>query len=81
MTTDQGAVVDQALEQFRTMLAADGYQLGWTESEPGKLTVNIEAGADACADCLVPQPVMEAMMSQALAETPYELDKVVLPAE
>jgi len=81
MSATDSAAVDAALEQFRTMLAADGYNLGWTESQPGKLTVNVEAGADACADCLVPQPVMEAMMSQALADTPYELEKVVLPAE
>ena len=75
------AAVDEALDQFRTMLAADGYLLGWTESQPGKLTVNIEAGEGACADCLVPQPVMEAMMSQALSSTSFELDKVVLPVE
>ena len=41
--------------------------------------MKIEAGPDACADCLVPLPVMQAILSDALAPTPYTLDHIVLP--
>ncbi|WP_142137021.1 hypothetical protein [Acidovorax sp. SLBN-42] len=74
------AVVDDALAQFREMLASDGYLLSWSPAGDEKVVVEISAGEDACADCLVPLPVMEAIMSNALAPTPYSLDHVVLPA-
>jgi hypothetical protein len=45
------------------------------------VVVEIVAGADACADCLVPLPIMESIMSDALEPTPYKLDHVVMPAE
>lgn len=71
--------VDTALEQFRTMLAADGYTLNWSESSSNKIVVRVEAGEGACSDCLVPSAVMEAMLSEALTATAYELDHVELP--
>jgi hypothetical protein len=73
------ATVDEALGRFRDMLAADGYRLDWSLSGPDKIVVRIEAGPDACADCLVPLPVMQAIMSDALEPTPYSLDHIVLP--
>lgn len=73
------AAVDAALAQFREMMATDGYLLSWEESTPQHVVVRIAAGDEACADCLVPQPVMEAIMTQALASTSYTLDHVVLP--
>jgi hypothetical protein len=42
------------------------------------MVVRIAAGPDACADCLVPRPVMETIMSNALEPTPYTLDHIVL---
>ncbi|NEE00449.1 hypothetical protein [Phytoactinopolyspora halotolerans] len=77
---DDSAAVDAALQQFRDMLANDGYLLTWSKSGEDQVVVQVEAGPDACADCLVPQPVMEAIMSEALEATPYRLDHVVLPA-
>ncbi|MBM0126715.1 hypothetical protein [Pimelobacter simplex] len=72
--------VDTALQQFRDMMAADGYLLSWYTVDDTSVTVKIDATADACADCLVPKPVMEAIMNQALAKTPYRLNDVILPA-
>jgi hypothetical protein len=63
------------------MLAADGYDLNWSLTGPDKVQIQIVAGAEACADCLVPLPVIEGIMTDALAPTPYALDRVVLPAE
>lgn len=79
-TIESPETVDGALQQFRDMLATDGYLLNWSAVGEDRVIVKIEAGEDACADCLVPQPVMEAIMTAALASTPYTLDHVELPA-
>jgi hypothetical protein len=72
-------MLDSALGKFRDMLASDGYDLSWSLTGQERVVVQIEAGPDACADCLVPLPIMEAIMSDALAATPYALDHIVLP--
>jgi hypothetical protein len=74
------AAVDTALQGFRDMLAADGYRLNWSVTGPQRVLIQIEAGPEACADCLVPLPVIEGIMTDALAPTTYTLDRVVLPA-
>jgi hypothetical protein len=72
--------VEEALAPFTEMMAADGYALRWDAGdETDRIVVRIEATEGACADCLVPLPVMEAIMSQALEPTPFALDHVVLP--
>ncbi len=75
------AGLDAAFRRFRDMLASDGYVLSWSVTGQDRVIVRIEAGPDACADCLVPLPVMEAIMSDALAPTGYALDHIVLPAQ
>jgi hypothetical protein len=75
------AILNGALQGFRDMLAADGYELNWSVTGQDKVQVQIVAGQDACADCLVPLPVIEGIMSDALAPTPYTLESVVLPAD
>jgi hypothetical protein len=75
------AGLETAFGRFRDMLASDGYTLSWSVIGQGRVVVQIEAGPDACADCLVPLPVMEAIMSDALAPTGYALGHVVLPAQ
>ena len=42
--------------------------------------VQIVAGEGACAECMVPRPLMEAILSDALGPTSYALDRIVLPA-
>lgn len=78
--TDDPQLLEGALSKFRDTLAADGYQLGWSLEDAGRVVIRITAGAGACADCLVPLPVMEAIMSDALAPTPYTLGRIELPA-
>lgn len=73
--------IDEALATFRETMLKDNYHLSWALSEQDTVTVQIQAGPDACADCLSPTPVMEAIMGQALAETPYTLETVILPEE
>jgi hypothetical protein len=74
------AVLDGALQGFRDMLAADGYELNWLVTGQDRVQIQIVAGADACADCLVPLPIIEGIMTDALVPTPYTLDRVLLPA-
>ena len=78
--SDEAEVLDAALRQFRDVLNADGYSLGWFIEGQNRLVVRITAGEGACAECLVPAPVMKAIMSNALSSTPYTLDRVELPA-
>ncbi|MBU4464354.1 MAG: hypothetical protein KKH75_00760 [Actinobacteria bacterium] len=73
--------VDAALRQFTDMMAADGYVLRWEPTDPERIVVRIDATEGACADCLVPLNVMEAIMAKALEPTPYALDHVVLPTD
>ncbi len=75
------AVLDGALAKFRELMATDGYELTYSVAGEDRVVVEIVAGADACADCLVPLPIMESIMSDALEPTPYKLDHVVMPAE
>jgi hypothetical protein len=77
---DTRIVLDGALARFRDVLAADGYTLDWSVTGEDRVVVHIVAGEGACADCLVPLPVMEAIMSDALGPTSYRLDHIVLPA-
>ena len=73
--------LDGAFRRFRDVLAADGYDLRWSVTGQDRVVMEIQAGPGACADCLVPLPVMEAIVSDALAPTPYVLDHIVLPAK
>lgn len=75
------ASVDTALRQIRDTMASDGYELTWSESGGQRIVVRIAAGPDACADCLAPRPVLEAILSDALSSTPRELEQVMLPDE
>jgi hypothetical protein len=76
----EAGVLDAALRQFRDVLSADGYSLGWSIEGRNRLVVRITAGEGACAECLVPEPVMKAIMSKALSSTPYTIDRIELPA-
>jgi hypothetical protein len=53
------------LEQMRSTLALDGYQLNVTETGAG-FDVRIIAGPESCADCLVPKPIMISMLQPVL---------------
>lgn len=78
--TDAATAVDAAMDQFKDMLAADGYSLTWSVTPADKVVVQIVAGPQACEDCLVPLPIMEAIVADALEPTPCTLDHIVLPA-
>jgi hypothetical protein len=78
MSTEQ---LDAALQGLRDTLQADGYALEWSLAEQNQIEVRVVAGADACADCLVPPELMRTILSDALSETPYRVGRITLPAK
>jgi hypothetical protein len=62
------AEVKQSLEPIAQMLASDGYELV-VEVQDGLIELAVEATADACVDCLVPQATMEQIIRARLAES------------
>jgi hypothetical protein len=69
-----------ALQQLRDVLTGDGYDLDWALNARNEVAVTVIAGPDACADCLVPQPIMAAILTDALSVTQYRLESIELPA-
>ena len=47
------------------ILHADGYELEVAEAD-GVLDLTIVAGPEACAECLVPEPLMRSMLEDML---------------
>lgn len=81
MDTTSTIAIDEALANFRQMMASDGYTLSWRVVDDTAVEVQLEAGPTACADCLSPPPVIEAIIGAALASTPYRVDRVIVPAD
>jgi hypothetical protein len=73
--------VDAALQGLRDTLEADGYGLEWSVAEQDEIEINVVAGADACADCLVPPELMRTILSDALSDTPYRVGSITLPVK
>ena len=80
MTQDGPQDLKDALQQLRDVLTGDGYDLDWALSAGNQVAVKVVAGPDACADCLVPQPIMAAILADALRATPYRLESIELPS-
>ena len=58
-------VDENALSGLRSTLEADDYRMSVAETG-GSVEVTITAGPDACADCLVPKPIMRNILHAAL---------------
>jgi hypothetical protein len=69
----------ERLQALRSSLAADGYELE-VRAEDGRVGVRISATPQACADCLVPKPLMRAMLRDALGVSEESID-LTYPSE
>lgn len=69
MSTD-GYRVEQALQPMQLALAADGYSL-IVEMSNEMLHVKVEAGSNACADCLIPKDLMSEMIRSRLEDEQF----------
>ena len=74
MTNDE-----TALAGLRATLAADDYAMELHQDDAG-VQVRITAGPDACADCLVPKPIMRSILHGALG-VPEEAIGLVYPGD
>lgn len=70
-----------ALAAPTQMLESDGFEATWEVDEGNGVHFTVLAGSAECQDCLVPKPVMEAIIGDALAGTPWALAEVTLPAD
>lgn len=70
---------EAALDGVRGTLAADGYRLTTNPTGSG-IEVRITAGPDACADCLVPKPLMRGVLRSALGVPEHEIT-LIYPAD
>jgi hypothetical protein len=82
LMAEQASSIEQDLTGLRTALAADGYRLSVTNVGPDSLSLDIEALADACPDCLVPPTVMEIIVRAAIAdEARFATLEITYPTE
>lgn len=67
-------MVDQeGLQSLRSSLEADGYRLD-VQEEGDRVGVRITATAEACPDCLVPEPVLRGILQQTLGVPEESID-------
>lgn len=72
---------ENALAGLRATLAADDYAMDVSEvGGTGEVQVRITAGPEACAECLVPKPIMRSVLHRALA-VPEEAITLVYPGD
>lgn len=64
--TDRRAEIEVALDRLIQLFAVDGYRLQVAGFENGALDLIIEAEPHACAECLVPPPMMEGLVRTEL---------------
>jgi hypothetical protein len=81
--TDLAARCDAALAELaelRSALAEDGYGLEADGVDDTRLNLRIVVtSADACADCLVPEPVLRQIIAARLTETGLQPGTISYP--
>jgi hypothetical protein len=72
----------ESLKSIQEMLQADGYDLVSHEGGSSALRLEIVAGPDACAECLVPKEVFRNIIGQYLT-APLTVDdlEITYPAD
>jgi hypothetical protein len=70
-----------ALAAPTQMLESDGFEASWEVDATNGVHFTVSPGRAECQDCLVPKPVMEAIIGDALEGTPWTLAEVTLPAD
>ena len=73
------SIDESAVSGLRSTLEADDYRMSVAESGAG-VEVTITAGPDACADCLVPKPIMRNILHAALG-VPEDAIVLTYPGE
>lgn len=75
---DQSAAIETALATLRPSLGADGYDLRLDGVNGEVVNVVLEAGPEACADCMVPDDMLTLILQDAIRDRDPSLTTVVL---
>jgi Fe-S cluster biogenesis protein NfuA len=67
-----------ALEELQVGLAEDGFRLRVASVREGEVEVIVEAGEDACWECLVGDDLLEEMVRGAVARVAPGVQRVVV---
>jgi Fe-S cluster biogenesis protein NfuA len=71
--------VERALDSLRPGLAVDGFDLRLESIDhDGRVHIVLDATPQACADCLVPEPTMVAILEAAIRDEDPRLGPVTL---
>ncbi len=62
--------IRSALTPLTELLRIDGYDLEVVQADTAGVALQIHAGAEACAECLVPASIMELYVRDALKDLP-----------
>ena len=80
-TDRSDAELRTALAAPTQMLESDGFEASWEVDAANGVHFTVLPGSAECQDCLVPKPVMESIIGDALDGTPWSLAEVTLPAD
>lgn len=80
--TDSTVQYDTELAELRSMLRADGFGIeAIGHSEAGIDLQVVVVSPDACADCLVPKPMMRDVISAQLTQFDLRLGELIYPVD
>jgi hypothetical protein len=74
---------ETALATVADALAADGYLLALSQAAPDKLILEIQAGPQACEDCLLPKTMMQKLCESSITSAGLETMtlQIIYPVE
>jgi Fe-S cluster biogenesis protein NfuA len=70
--------VASVLDEMRPMLVADGADLELVGVSEGIATIRLVLGPDACAECIVPRPMFETILTSRISERIADITAVHL---
>lgn len=73
--------LNSVLDVFRPALQADGFDLALDTVQSGVVVVRVLHGPDACAECLMPDDRLGAMLKNAFQKSVSSVAEVVLKHE
>jgi Fe-S cluster biogenesis protein NfuA len=66
MTAPLADGIDRAIEGLRPSFSADNFEIGLESLTAGEAVVAITMGEGACADCLIPEPMLTQIVDAAI---------------
>lgn len=67
------ANMQELLSPIKTALNLDGYEMVLLDASEKGISIEVRAGADACADCLAPATIFKGVIVDTLAQAGYHV--------